>query len=84
MHLQKSNTRHKTDTEILSHECQPRNLHIYTFSKLSVHHHHLIKTVLITSVGFSNHKVNVYYNDFNFALNEIVSSYGKYDFSAKS
>lgn len=45
-------------------------LYIGTFSKIFVHCHHLIETVLITPMGFSNHKVDAYY-DFNFALNEI-------------
>lgn len=45
-------------------------LYIGTFSKTFVHCHHIIETILITSVGFSNHKVDACY-DFNFALNEI-------------
>lgn len=48
-------------------------LHIGTFSNTLVHCHHIIETVLITSVRFSNHKVDAYY-DFNFALNEISST----------
>lgn len=45
-------------------------LYIGTFSKTFVHCYHIIETILITSVGFSNHKVDACY-DFNFALNEI-------------
>ena len=46
-------------------------LHIGRFPKIFVHHHYLIKTTLMASVGFLNHKVIANYNDFYFAISEI-------------
>lgn len=72
MHLQKSNTMLQTHTKLLSQKRltqKPTCLHRTASFQNVCSHAHLINTIQIVSVGFTNYKVIAHYDDFYFALN---------------